>query len=307
MKTLYMTKGLPASGKSTWAKRRLELIGPGNGKIVNKDQLRAMLDNGHWSKGNENFVLQVRDFIIIQTLKQGLHVIVDDTNLAPRHESALRGIAKNCNAAFELVSFLDVSLEECLARDRKRPNYVGEAVIMDMWSRYLAPTVSALSTVYDPTLPDAIIVDMDGTLAEMGDRNPYDWSAVYEDSVRGVVADMVTARRKLTGAAVLVVSGRDRVCEDLTRRWLDEKCWPLASDGLPPHLSDEGHPYQELWMRPAGDMRKDAIVKQEIYEQHIKGRYNVIAIFDDRPQMIRAWQSMGFGDRIFNVGSGREF
>ena len=64
----------------------------------------------------------------------------------------------------------------------------------------------------------------------------------------------------------------------------------------------------DLFMRPEGDMRRDSVVKRELYEQHIKGKYNVLAIFDDRPQVIReCWQELGFGDRIFNVGSGREF
>ena len=48
---LIMTKGLPASGKSTWAKQYLD-DNPGT-KRVNKDDLRAMLDNGKWSKRNE--------------------------------------------------------------------------------------------------------------------------------------------------------------------------------------------------------------------------------------------------------------
>lgn len=61
-------------------------------------------------------------------------------------------------------------------------------------------------------------------------------------------------------------------------------------------------------MRPQGDMRRDSIVKRELYENHIKGKYNVVAIFDDRPQVIReCWQALGFGDRIFNVGTGKEF
>ena len=42
--------------------------------------------------------------------------------------------------------------------------------------------------------------------------------------------------------------------------------------------------------------------------EEFEGKYNVIAIFDDRPQVIReCWQALGFGDRIFNVGGGEEF
>ena len=50
MKTLYMMKGLPASGKSTAAKQMLNTLSGRNMKIVNKDLLRLMLDDGHWSR-----------------------------------------------------------------------------------------------------------------------------------------------------------------------------------------------------------------------------------------------------------------
>ncbi len=65
---------------------------------------------------------------------------------------------------------------------------------------------------------------------------------------------------------------------------------------------------RDLLMRAPGDSRRDSIVKRELYEKHIKGKYNVVAVFDDRPSVIReCWQALGFTDRIFNVGSGEEF
>jgi hypothetical protein len=60
-----------------------------------------------------------------------------------------------------------------------------------------------------------------------------------------------------------------------------------------------------LFMRPAGDMRKDCIVKQEIYEREIKGKFNCTAWFDDRPQVIRMLRSLGLP--VFDVGDGVEF
>ena len=59
---LIMTRGLPASGKSTWAKEQVIASG-GRTKRVNKDDLRAMIDNSVWSKQNEKNILAVRDFI----------------------------------------------------------------------------------------------------------------------------------------------------------------------------------------------------------------------------------------------------
>lgn len=94
------------------------------------------------------------------------------------------------------------------------------------------------------------------------------------------------------------VSGRDEVCRHETYAWLKRQFDEFRGFTYLP----------QLFMRPAGDMRRDSIVKREIYEAEIKAAWNVYAIFDDRPQVIReCWQALGFGDRIFNVGTGKEF
>lgn len=291
MKTLFMMKGLPASGKSTIAKRMLADMGSGNIKRVNKDDLRAMLDDGKWSKENEKYVIDLRDHVITSALSMGKHVVVDDTNLAPKHEARLRDLARRCQAQFEVVDCTDVSVEECIERDRKRQNYVGESVIRGMYAQFLAKPVTAPD--HDPNLPDAILVDVDGTVAQMNGRGPFDWGRVGEDIPRTVVIEIARKMWETSDAEIVFLSGRDSVCREETQKWLDFHFG--NGSGL------------SLFMRPNGDMRKDAIVKQELYEQYILGKYNVKAIFEDRPQMIRCWQSLGFTDRIFNVGDGTEF
>jgi hypothetical protein len=46
-------------------------------------------------------------------------------------------------------------------------------------------------------------------------------------------------------------------------------------------------------MRNTGDKRSDVIVKKEMYEALVKGQYNVLAVFDDRPKVIRMWKDEG--------------
>ena len=58
-------------------------------------------------------------------------------------------------------------------------------------------------------------------------------------------------------------------------------------------------------MRPKGDQRKDVIVKEQLYNEHIKGKFNVVAIFDDRMQMVSLWRSMGLP--LFQCGDGSIF
>ena len=288
MKTLFMTRGLPASGKSTAARSLLASYGPGHAHRVSKDDLRAMLDDGKWSRDNEKFVLSVRDHIVASTLDSGCHVIVDDTNLAPKHEARLRQLAKEHDAKFEVLDFSHVSVDVCIERDRKRPNYVGERVIKDMYEQFLMPKVDPPAR--DPNLPPCVIVDVDGTVALMNGRSPFEWDKVGTDTPRENVLRLVRSGFH-NWAEIIFMSGRDEGCRQVTKEWLD---YNYTDDYC-------------LYMRPAGDMRKDAIVKRELYEKHIAGKFNVEAIFDDRPAVIRMWRELGFTDRIFDVGTGKEF
>lgn len=287
MKTLYMMKGLPASGKTTCAKEMLKEFGYGNAKRVNKDELRLMLDDSHHSSQNEKFVLGVRDFIINQALVKGKHVIVDDTNLSPDHEKCFRKITKAHEAAFQVVDFTTVSPEECIKRDLIRPVSVGKDVILDMYEKYLKPK----SQEYlERGLPYCIICDIDGTVAQNNGRGYFDWSRVGEDSYKEIVWEAVLGLSERLKCPIVFVSGRDGICWRDTFKWLSIKVdSPI------------------LYMRNSRDNRDDTIVKKEIYTTHIAGVYDVAAIFDDRPKVIRMWQELGFGDRIFNVGTGKEF
>ncbi len=144
MAEVILTRGLPASGKSTWAKRQVD-ASPGQVKRVNKDDLRSMLDNGQWSRQNERFVLQVRDTIVRAALARNTDVIVDDTNLSPKHVAHFRRVVAAINEQHgtdhrvTVRDFTDVPLDTCIARDRQRPEPVGERVIRGMYNQFLKP------------------------------------------------------------------------------------------------------------------------------------------------------------------------
>lgn len=294
MVKLIMTKGLPGSGKTTWARAQGK-------KRVNKDDLRDMLDKGVHSSKNEKFILDIRDFIVTVALSEGHDIIVDDTNFAPKHEKRLRELAENNNAVFEVKDFTNVSLEECIKRDAKRDNKVGEKVIRHMYDMYLKKPeekrVHFKPRPADiPGLPYAIIVDIDGTVARTNFRNPFDWSRVSEDVPRTEILSLVrtiaTDCVYTSAFQVIFVSGRDEKCYKDTAAWLN-KYFGLS--------------YQ-LYMRPENDRRRDSIVKREIFDKYIRGKYNVAYIIDDRPQVIReCWQELGYTDLILNVGNGEEF
>jgi len=113
-----------------------ELVREKGFKRVNKDELRLMIDNGKYSRGNEKLVLDIRDSMIDLALIHGYDVVVDDTNFAQTHINQIKMIAKINNAEVA-VEKLDTSLKVCIERDKRRDDAVGEEVIMNMYNKYL--------------------------------------------------------------------------------------------------------------------------------------------------------------------------
>ncbi|SRR6266571_3011655 len=272
-KRVILTKGLPACGKTTWCKEQIDKQ-PGRYKRISKDDLRAMMDNGKWSKGNEQFILKVRDTLILTALQEGYHVLVDDTNLHSKHQHAISELVKG-KAVVEIKDFTDVPLETCLERDKKRANYVGEDTIRKMHRDFLKPA-HAQPPAYDWSLPDAIIADLDGTLALMNGRNPYDASTCEEDLLNEPIADIVKWQYS-EAETVLLVSGRSEKHREPTERWLKK----------------HSIRYHHLFMRKDDDNRRDYIIKQEIYSREIAGKYNILFVLDDRKKVVEVWRSYG--------------
>lgn len=278
MSKLYMTKGLPGSGKTTWAHEFLER-NP-NTVLVSKDDLRATMFNSAWTKGREKEILAVRDFIVTQGLQLKKNVIVHDTNFVPKHEQRLREIAKLSDSDFEIVDFTHIPVAQCIEQDLRRPDSVGEKVIKQMYNDWLKPNPPVIKR--DPKLPNAIICDLDGTLALFGDENPYERDFGM-DSINEVVANILyridddNFDGKGPYTDIIFVSGRNDKFRDVTEEWLREN----------------GFTTRLLYMRKDGDERKDFVVKREIYGNYIKDQYNVQFVLDDRNQVVELWRSLG--------------
>lgn len=274
MKKVILFRGLPGCGKSTRARQILD-ENPGAYKRINKDDLRLMLDNNHHTGSNEKFVLKVRDLLILQALEAGKHVIVDDTNIHPKHEARIRELVKG-QAEVELVDMMDVDIETCIKRDLARPNSVGPGVIRRMWQEYLDWKKPELEQ--DRSLPHAIVCDLDGTLALLNGRSPYDASKCDCDLLNEPVADIVR-RYHDGGHQIVFLSGREAKFREPTERFLHQ------------HLGPEFK--YELLMRRTGDMRKDSIIKEEILRASILPRFFVEFVLDDRNQVVDMWRGLG--------------
>jgi predicted kinase len=273
---LILTKGLPASGKTTWAKEYIQKY-PETANLC-KDDLRLQLSG---TNKRENRIIKVRDLLTEYYFEQNYSVIWSDTNLNPVHLRRATELATKYQADLVIQDFTNVSLAECIRRDLVRSNSVGQQAIEKMYYDYLDRPNPPPE--FDPQLPNCYLVDIDGTLAINETRHPFDWDRVDEDILNPAVA--ITIEKLGRDAQIILLSGRSNVCFDLTVSWLKQH-----------NIS-----YQDLFMRPADDQRPDEMLKSELYYFHIRDRYNVIGAIDDRPKVCRMWRNLGLS--VFQVGN----
>lgn len=287
-----MCQGLPGSGKSTWANGEADLAYHDASRtpvfVVNKDKIRIELA-GEWTKKLETEVLKIRDQRILDYFRYyaDVTVISDDTNLSRQHRVRLRELATISGATFETKRF-DTPLEECIRRVRARTTQpqVPEQAIRDMTARFhwgqpiaYPPTVPV--PYDDPAdglpLPPVIICDLDGTLCLMNGRNPYDASTADQDVCNKPVRTLLEVYYRFMHTDIVYLSGR----EDKYRPQTDAF---MRKNHCPPG---------RILMRTSGDMRKDWIVKGELFDAHIRGRYAVQFVLDDRNQVVNYWRHLG--------------
>lgn len=283
---ILMTQGLPASGKSTFAKGMIEQF-PDTWVRVNKDDIRAEMIRGQWNKHLEKtIVLPERDRRVAEALVLGKNVIVDDTNFEDEHIRRMYEIAQPFKAHVEVKRF-DIDVEEAIKRDSLREKPVGEKVIRDMARRYLGVFWKLEPYVVPEGKPEAIICDLDGTLSlfcqthgctcTLNHRSPYNAVTAHRDVLNEPVAAVLRSMTGKDKAYLIFVSGRDDIYRPQTVEF----------------LANNGFSHGQLFMRKGGDTRKDAIIKSEIFDAEIRNNYKVLFVLDDRNQVVDLWRSLG--------------
>lgn len=286
-----VTIGISASGKSTFADKWVK---EGSSRTeVNRDQIRKYIiedkDGNYpftWAKWNWKREKEVNthvDELIHRAVKHGYDIICSDTNLNKTHRDHLIRKLRDFGYEVEVKEF-PVTWEEAVKRDNARANGVGVSVISkqwDQWNEYIGRN----KYVPDVTKPKCILVDIDGTAAHMnGKRGAFEWDKVHLDDVDHAVKMMVNAY-KSSGNEVIFLSGRDGVCQPATLQW----------------LIDKDFYFDDLIMRAPNDMRKDTVIKEEIFWRDIADNYNVLFVVDDRPSVCRMWRDIGL--KVFQVGN----
>lgn len=302
---LTAMRGYVASGKSSRARDIAEETGA---VVVNRDLLRLQLLGTYWTgdQDDEWRVTVAEEAQVLALMKADIPVIIDATHLRPTY---LRKWARWATrygwdfAVEDVETPMDVCLERLRRRNLESDRFIEASVLFNQAKRYPIdrwPVIekrefNPTPVEHDNALPKAVIVDIDGTLAEKCDRSPYDYTRVAEDRLHWDVARLVDLLAQ-DDYYVLIVSGRDDTCRIDTLNWLD----------------NFGVPYDHLYMRDTesdidefGGKLPDFETKYRIFDEYIRGRWCIHYVIDDRKQVVEdCWRRIGL--RVLDV-AGNDF
>lgn len=148
--------------------------------------------------------------------------------------------------------------------------------------------------------PTAYLCDIDGTVAQMMGRAPFEWHRVGDDRPNVPVIRVIRVIKQVY--PVIFASGRMEQCRALTRTWLSAN---VCAHRPPPQQPAACFCHSVLWMRQDDDFRPDAVVKREMfsgsarYPSPISAQYDIAGVFDDRLKVIKMWRELGL--TVFDV------
>jgi predicted kinase len=289
MRKILILQGIPASGKSTWSKQFLK----DNPRYlrVNRDGIRRTLIGDTYDVRVEKIVTQLQESMMETILGQGKNVLLDNTSVKESYINEILNLARRIGNVDVATKIFDTPFEECCRRNDLRVGVekVPQGVMVAMYKNFqnipkVERTWNFGKERKEPilnvnNLPCAIMCDIDGTIALNYTRSPFEWGRVGEDSVNEPIVEILREYRssERTEYKIILMSGRDSVCRGETIAWLERFRIP----------------FDELHMRAEKDMRGDDIVKRELYEANVKGKYHVDFVLDDRNRVVRVWRDLG--------------
>lgn len=285
---LLILVGAPGSGKSTFAKYLLRT--ENNWVRVNRDDFRMM----QFGDTLMDTYYEERISIMVQTctielLKKKTNVVIDATNCGLR---TLEDMVQTYTAYADIYfKVFDLPVNELVERCDKRNAEIGKFISKRVIEKHvnqlqmtkekfdfqpIMKSVSEATVIYTPqdeNLPKAIICDLDGTLSLLNGRDPYDASSCDNDLLNIPVANTLKIAKN-QGYKIILLSGREDIYREPTERFLQK--YAIG--------------YDTLIMRNANDFRKDSIIKKEIFQREIQGKFFVEFLLDDRNQVVDMWR-----------------
>lgn len=305
--------GISGSGK-TFTSRRYVRFHKGKTVRISRDDLRDQFGErgSRLSNEQENYITKIFDMLVDKALSEGLNVIMDNTHLKIEYIDRIKKkFANSYPIRFQLLNPpLDTCIERVKSRE-SRESQVSEKLVKQQYTalQHLLSIDNALqecnpiqaiscstsnanlignnrkrkltypspSRKFNPVLPFVFVFDVDGTLALMQNRNPFDESQVLNDVSNPDVVALHHALAADDGSNIIICSGRTEQCRPDTLTWLDDR-------GI--------HP-KRLYLRQIGDNRPDYIIKQEMWKD-ISKDFNIRLMVDDRNGVVKAGRDAGY-------------
>ena len=288
MSKLLILVGAPGSGKSTFA--RYFLRTEDNWIRVNRDDFRLMqFGDSLMIPFYEERISKMVEASVLTLLKSDTNVIIDATNTSLRTiEDMIHSYTEYADISFKVF---DLPVDELVKRCDKRYEETGKFISKSVVERNVANLKHTLEkfdfapiprkvqvatssyATQDKNLPKAVICDLDGTLSLLNGRDPYNAATCDNDLLNEPVAAALKMAKQ-QGYQVILLSGREDKFREPTVRFLDK------------HQIG----YDLLLMRTSNDFRKDNIIKRELFEGEIQGKYFVEFLLDDRNQVVDMWR-----------------
>lgn len=307
MSKLYIMVGVPLSGKTTRAKQMVNELP--NTYIVSRDIERETFVKQYQEVNDriEDIVTELVEHKIFTYLKIG-DVIVDNTHLDKKYFDYYQ---KTFGGSYDIeYVVMDLPSEnEIIKRNITRFKNSGKLIFekvnhkfrkqyLELIENNLIPQNSYVGKTktdnrigtqipYDGNLDDCVICDLDGTLSMMNGRSAMNGedcaTDVVNKSVKFVLGNIPTNTK------IILLSGRNKGngAYEATLKW----------------LKDNDVIYDELYMREENDYRPDVVLKRELYNKHIKGKYNVVFCLDDRDCVVKLWRNLGLNCFQVNYGN----
>lgn len=146
MRKIILCRGIQGSGKTTFAKQWV-LEDPEHRVRFNNDDIRNMLGK-YWVPSREVLVTNLKKEFLYSAMILGYDIIIDNMNLNPKEVKYFPALVDSWNNPNGVLSdivrknyeleFKDffIPLQDCIERDSKRPNPIGEEVIRKTYEKY---------------------------------------------------------------------------------------------------------------------------------------------------------------------------
>lgn len=304
-KKLILTRGIPASGKSTWAKSWVA-EDPTHRVRFNWDDLRNMM-GPYWVPERENtgILKDLRSTFLLRMMEHQWDIVCDNMNLNPKEAEFFKREVDNFNSTYcwegnannkepyeiEYRDFF-IPVEECIRRDSMRQNPIGEAIIKQTWNRYRTmictlenEKVASRINPYRDGFEKAIVFDLDATLSFNLTGRPY-WGegcaeGIKNDTENTPLVNLFKTLQQNGSYKMIVLTGREGT-EDVIN----------ASEQW---LTDHGIDTKEILFvfRPKGSKVKGTEYKLNTLKD-LRNTYDIEFVVDDSQKIVDVLRENGY-------------